>query len=177
MHKAPFQALTGAAGDGNNVDTLFPGSAARVVGARGEAAPSRAGDLEIKTSGAPERPSPSPPFVGGLPGPKLPRALCGVAYGALSPTQEKEPATHSRTHGLPGPPEGGVTKGMVPLLKPVSSSPYLSPPNRHHALSWHSSSRWVGSSALGGSSSQRKRPSSWQMKYGVGEPLETICFQ
>lgn len=64
---------------------------------------------------------------------------------------------------------------MAPLLKPMSSSPYLSPPNLYHALSW-CSSRWVGSKALG-RSSQRKRPSSWQMKYGVGEPLETICFQ
>lgn len=121
-------------------------------------------------------PGPSPPFVGELPGPELPCAPLGVAYGALSPTQEREPATHSRAHEVPEPGEGESLRER--LFPKVNEEPALSlptPPAPCPQLAQQAAA--VGWGAAASSTSLRKRPSSRQMKYGAGEPLETICFQ
>lgn len=174
MRKAPFHALTGAARGSNNVDTLFPGSARelRAPGGGGSRQRGGSGNKDLGCSTVSRTLS---SLCSRTPWAEAPScALWGSIWRPL--TYPRKGTSHPfKSARAPRAAGGGVTKGMAPLLKPVSGSPYLSPPNLHHALSWRSS-RWVGSSALG-SSSQRKRPSSWQMKYGVGEPLETICFQ
>lgn len=101
MRNAPFHAFTVSVRGGDNVDTLFPGAACELRTPGGEAALGTEGHLQIKTSDAPEVRGPLFPLFEDSPGPELPRAPWGVAYGALSPTQEKEPATHSGAHELP----------------------------------------------------------------------------
>lgn len=59
----------------------------------------------------------------------------------------------------------------------MRSLPYLSPPHLRRPLSWRSRQQPLGGEQRPGSTNLRKRPSSRQMKYGAGEPLETICFQ
>lgn len=54
MRNVPFHAFTVSVGRGDNVDTLFPGALRQLRTPGGEAAVGREGDLEIKTSGAPE---------------------------------------------------------------------------------------------------------------------------
>ncbi|CAI9177594.1 unnamed protein product [Rangifer tarandus platyrhynchus] len=107
----------------------------------------------------------------GLPEPELPRAPWGAAYGALSPTQEKELARHSRAHEVPELGRGSLWgKSFSPN---ANGEPCLSFPHPTSAILSGCSSRWVGSSAQS-RTSLRKRPSSRQMKYGAAEELRSV---
>lgn len=77
----------------------------------GGGGPGQGGGSGNKDLGRSRGPGPSLPFVRGLPGLEFPPTPWGVAYGALSPTQEKEPATHSRAHEVSAPGEGESLRG------------------------------------------------------------------
>lgn len=174
MRNAPFHAFTVSVRGGDNVDTLFPGAACELRTPGGEAALGREGHLQIKTSDAPEVRGPLFPLFEDSPG-RISLVRPGGWHMAPShlPKKKNRLPIQERTSSLSR--GGGVSGGITSLPKQMRSPPYLSPPHLRHPFSWRSS-RWVGSRAQG-STSLRKRPSSRQMKYGAGEPLETICFQ
>lgn len=100
MSNAPFHAFTVADG-WDNVDTLFPGAARRATDIPGEVALEREGDLEIKTSGAPEVRGPLfPLFEDSLGRSSLLRLGGWHMAPSHLPRKKNQPPTQERTGPL-----------------------------------------------------------------------------